>query len=123
MFQISQLVQKLESSSHLLWSPLSTSHSPKLETMESLNCHADPDKVTETIAAAMQHDLIARYFQLDSYEIPNSTIITLEQSTRFFHDLLDSLYEAGAFFVETRESGGAAVWYSSLYKCYLRVQG
>jgi alpha/beta superfamily hydrolase len=78
--------------------------------MQVLNYHADPNRVMEIIAAAMQLDPVARYFQLDAYNLPNTTAITLQQSNHFFHDLLESLYDANAIFVETREPGGAAVW-------------
>jgi hypothetical protein len=111
ILQMSYLTKKFNTLSHLLRISLSNLPSPQPETMESVNRHADPDVVTETIAAAMQHDLVARYFQLDAYDLPNSTEISLEQSIRFFHDLLDSLYEAGAIFAQTREPGGVAVWY------------
>jgi hypothetical protein len=66
----------------------------------------------DVIATAMQHDPVARYFQLDAYSLPTSSTITLNQSKRFFHDILEPLYDAGAIFVETRDHGGVAVWYA-----------
>lgn len=78
--------------------------------MQSLSLRADPDRVMDTIAAALQHDPVARYFQLDAYNLPNTATITLQQSKLFFHDLLESLYDASATFVETTDLGGAAVW-------------
>jgi hypothetical protein len=78
--------------------------------MQSLNFRVDPDRVIDVIAVAMQNDPVARYFQLDAYNLPNSTVINRQQSSRFFHDILEPLYEAGATFSETKESGGASVW-------------
>jgi len=78
--------------------------------MQSVNYWADPDRVIDVLAAAMQHDPVARYFQLDAYDLPNSSVISLQQSNRFFHDLLESVYDAGATFTETRDSGGVSVW-------------
>jgi hypothetical protein len=85
-------------------------HIPENETMQSINSRADPDRVIDVVSAAMQNDPVARYFQLDAYGLPNSTVINRQQSSRFFHDILEPLYDAGAAFAETKERGGASVW-------------
>lgn len=50
----------------------------------------------EVLALALQHDPLGRYFQLDTYGLPNSHPMDYHQSRRWFSDLVTLLWREGA---------------------------
>lgn len=78
---------------------------------EQLNYHAELDKTIRVFGQAMLNDAPARYFNLETYNLPRGSQISLEQSELFFRDLLTPFFKAGAIFVETADGGGVSVWY------------
>lgn len=72
--------------------------------------HYDLEYTVDILARALQHDPLGRYLQLDTYNLSNSTIIDLEQSRRWFYDLVSSLQCEGAVMTRLHVDGAVSVW-------------
>lgn len=78
--------------------------------MAELIIHNDLQHTVDVLARALHDDPLGRYLQLDTYGQPNSTTIDLEQSRRWFTDLVSRAQSKGAALVGLQDGGAVSVW-------------
>lgn len=78
--------------------------------MAEMIIHNDLQHTVDVLARALHDDPLGRYFQLDTYGLPNSTTIDLEQSRRWFTDLISRDQAQGAVLIRLQDGGAVSVW-------------
>lgn len=68
------------------------------------------EHTVDVLARALLHDPLGRYFQLDTYGLPNSFRIDSDQSHRWFRDLVTCLQSEGAIMTQLQHGGAVSVW-------------
>lgn len=78
--------------------------------MSEVIVHHDLQRTVDILARALHHHPLGRYLQLDTYRLPNSTIIDLEQSRKLFNDLVLELHFESAVLAQLQDGGAVSVW-------------
>lgn len=78
--------------------------------MSEVIVHHDLQNTIDILARALHHDPLGRYLQLDTYNLPNSTTIDLEQSTKWFNDLVVERHFEGAVLAQLQGGEAVSVW-------------